>query len=130
MFGHMEMEVLVEGDNLDMEEVPLYLHDHMEEVLVAYMVVELNRDLEELAYMYLHDYNFVVVEVEDNLVFVEDNLVFVEDNLVAVVDNLVVEEDNLVVEEDNLVRMEYMFENVDIFHRRVVQFLRRRILNV
>jgi hypothetical protein len=106
----MEMEVLVEGDNLDMEEVPLYLHDHMEEVLVAYMVVELNRDLEELAYMCLHDYNFVVVEVEDNLVFVEDNLV-------AVVDNLVVEEDNLVVVGENLVRMEYMFENVDIFHR-------------
>jgi hypothetical protein len=65
----------------------------MEEVLEAYMVVDLNKDLEDLAYMCLLGYNFAE----------EDNLVAGEDNLVAVGENLMVE-------------MEYMFENVGIFH--------------
>jgi uncharacterized membrane protein YvbJ len=88
----------------------------MEEVLEAYMVVDLNKDLEDLAYMCLLGYNFAE---EDNLVAEVDNLVFVEDNLK--VDNLVVVEDNLkvdnlVVVEDNLkVLVEYKFEHVDIF---------------
>jgi hypothetical protein len=76
----------------------------MEEVLEAYMVVDLNKDLEDLAYMCLLGYNFAE---EDNLVAEVDNLVFVEDNLK--VDNLVVVEDNLKV------LVEYKFEHVDIF---------------
>jgi hypothetical protein len=71
-------------------------------VLELGKVVDLNRDLEDLAYMYSLCYNLVVVE---------------EDNLVVEEDSLVVEEDSLVVVEDNLkVKVEYMFENVDIFH--------------
>jgi hypothetical protein len=73
----------------------------MEEGLDVNMVVELNMDLEDLACMYLHDYN--LVEVEDNLVAEEDNLVAEEDNWVAVGENLMVE-------------MEYRFEHVGIFH--------------
>jgi hypothetical protein len=85
-------------------------------VLELGKVVDLNRDLEDLAYMYSLCYNLVVVE-EDNLVVEEDSLVVEEDSLVVVEDNLVVVEDNLVVVEDNLkVKVEYMFENVDIFH--------------
>jgi hypothetical protein len=76
----------------------------MEEVLEAYMVVDLNKDLEDLAYMCLLGYNFAE---EDNLAAEVDNLVFVEDNLK--VDNLVVVEDNLKV------LVEYKFEHVDIF---------------
>jgi len=68
------------------------------------MVVDLNKDLEDLAYMCLLGYNFAE---EDNLVAEVDNLVFVEDNLK--VDNLVVVEDNLKV------LVEYKFEHVDIF---------------
>jgi hypothetical protein len=64
----------------------------MEEVLEAYMVVDLNKDLEDLAYMCLLGYNFAE---EDNLVAEVDNLVFVEDNLKVLV--------------------EYKFEHVDIF---------------
>jgi hypothetical protein len=78
-------------------------------VLELGKVVDLNRDLEDLAYMYSLCYNLVVVE-EDNLVVEEDSLVVEEDSLVVVEDNLVVVEDNLKV------KVEYMFENVDIFH--------------